>query len=199
MQEIVFKPKYPPQLTFGALVFVPIEFYILWQVFSGKNASPENIFGAVFFGFLLIVPPFAYVKRMVFRANDFSIEKFILPTKIIEYSDVIDVGAMVLKTRNGDLSLRTMTNSDELSKILAGLIEQGKINRHQLENKVASRAIIIRKAIMPAGIISLVLWVVTFFAFPYKDSFFRDLSLLGFFIPVYIVVYQVLKKRAGNQ
>jgi hypothetical protein len=199
MQEIVFKPKYPPQLTFGSLVFIPIEFYILWQIFSGKDASPENIFGAVFFGLLLIILPFAYIKRMVFRANNFSIEKFILPTKTIEYSDVTDVGAMALKTRNGDLSLRTMVNSDELSNIFAGLIEQGKINRHQLENKVDSRAMIFRKAIKPAGIISLALWVVMFFVFPYKDSFFRDISLVGFFLPVYVVVYQVLKNRADNQ
>lgn len=199
MQEVIFKPKYPAQLTFGSFVLIPIEFYILWQIFSGKDASPENIFGAVFFGLLLVIPLFAYVKKIVFRVNNFSVEKFVLPTKTIEYTDITDVGATVLKTRTGGLSLRAMTNADELSSILAELIKQGKINRHQLENKVDSRAIIFRKALMPAGIISLVLWVVTFFAFPYKDSFFRDLSLLGFFIPVYIVVYQILKKRAGNQ
>jgi hypothetical protein len=38
-----------------------------------------------------------------------------------------------------------------------------------------------------------------FFVFPYKDSFFRDISLVGFFLPVYVVVYQVLKNRADNQ
>ena len=199
MQEIVFKPKYPPQLTFGTLVLTPIEFYILWQILAGKDPSPENIFGAVFFGLLLIIPPFAYIKRMVFRTNNFSIEKFILPTKTIEYSDVTDVGAMVLKTRKGGLSLRTMTNSDELSKILAELIKQGKINRLQLENKVDSRSIIVRKALIPAWVISFIIWGITFFMFPYKDSFFRDLSIIGIFFPVYVVVYQVLKNRADNQ
>ena len=199
MQEVIFKPKYPSQLTLGALVLVPIEFYILWQIFSVKAVSPENFFAAVFFGLLLAVPPLAYVKRIVFRAKDFTIERYVLPAKTIGYADVVDVGKMVIKTRKGDLSFRTMLNADEVNNVLAGLIEQGKINRHQFENKVESRAALFGKAVMPAGIISLVLWGITFFLFPYEDSFFRDLSLIAFFLPVYIVVYQVLKNRAGNQ
>ena len=199
MQQNIFKPKYPAKLFLGLVVLIPLEVFVLWQLLSGKSTSPENIFMAGFFGLILVLMPYAFVKRIVFNTHSFSIEKYLWPAKTIEYTDVVDIGTTLIKTRNGSFAIQSMMNADELRNILTGLIEQGRISRYQIENKVVAQEVISRKALLPAGIISFILWAVTLFVWPYEDSLFRDLSLLVFFVPSYIVVYRFLKDRAENQ
>lgn len=198
MQQKIFKPKYPSKFLFGAFVFIPLEAFMLWQLISEKEVSPENIFIAIFFGLIIALMPYAFVKRIVFDAHSFSVEKYLWPTKSIEYTDVVDIGATVIKTRQGNIAIQSMMNSDELRQILTGLIEQGKISRYQIENKVIAQEVLGRQALVPAGIISFIFWAVTFFIWPYEDSLFRDLSFLLFFVPIYIVVYRFLKNRTGS-
>lgn len=199
MQQNIFKPKYPTKLYLALVVLIPIEVFLLWQVISGRDTSAENVFGAGFFGLMLALMPFVFVKRIVFDAHSFSIEKYLWPAKTIEYTDVVDIGTTVIKTRHGSLAIQSMLNADELRNILTGLIERGKISRYQIENKVIAQEVIGRKALLPAGIIAFILWAITFFVWPYEDSLFRDLSLVMFFIPSYFVVYRFLKDRAENQ
>ena len=92
-----------------------------------------------------------------------------------------------------------MTNADKLRAILRELIEQGKISRYQTENKVVVQEIISRKALMPAGIISFILWIGGLRIWHPEDSLFRDLSFSAFFVPMFIVVYLFLKSRVENQ
>ncbi len=200
MQEKIFQPKYSAILYFGLFSLVLLELIMLWQFISGKNSSSTSIFFAVFLGLIDAIIPFVIIKRIVFSANAFTVEKFLLPTKTIEYTDVVDIGTTIIKTKNGNLAIyRSLLNSNELRNILTGLIEQGKISSTQIENKVKSQEIRSGTAYFFAMIISLVLWGVTFIIWPYKDLLFRDLSLLGFLIPIYIVVYWVLKNRADRQ
>jgi hypothetical protein len=200
MQEEIFQPKYSAKLYFGLLCVIPFEFFMLWQIISGKDSSLVIIFMAAFFGILVATIPYVFIKRIVFTANAFQIEKFLGPTRTIEYTEVVDIGITTIKTKKGNLAIpRFMLNSIELRNILTGLIEQGKISSFQIENKLISQELISRKAARPAVIISFVLWVVSSIIWPYKDSLFRDLSLLGFFFPIYFVVYLVLKNRADSQ
>jgi hypothetical protein len=199
MQQQIFKPRYPTKVYLGLVFSIPMEAFLLWQLLADKDTSPENIFGAGFFGLMLALMPYTFVKRIVFDANAFSIEKYLWPTKTIEYTDVIDIGTTVLKTRSGRIAIQSMTNADELRKILTVLIEQGKISRYQIENKVVAQEIISRKALIPTVVISFVLWSITLFVWPYEESLFRDLSFLVFFVPIYFMVYQFLKNRAENQ
>ncbi|HET9910835.1 MAG TPA: hypothetical protein VFQ13_03040, partial [Anaerolineales bacterium] len=74
MQKTIFKPKYPGKTYFGLPVIILLEFYMLWQILSGKDNSPETIFMATFFGLLLAIMPYAFVRQIVFTANAFSIE-----------------------------------------------------------------------------------------------------------------------------
>ena len=178
---------------------VPLELFLLWQLLSGKDTSPANILGAVFFGLILMITPYALIKRIVFDASSFSVEKYFWPTKTIEYAEVVDIGTTMIKTRHGNIGLQSMMNTDELRTLLRELIERGKISRYQIENKVVAQEIISKKALLPAGIISFILWAVTLFVWPYEDSLFRDLSFLAFFIPIYLVVYWLLKRRVENQ
>jgi hypothetical protein len=157
MQQNIFKPKYPPKLFLGLVVLIPMEAFLLWRLLSGSDTSPENIFGAVFFGLMLAIVPYAFVRRIVFNPHSFSIERYLWPTKTIEYTEVVDIGTTVIRTRNGSFAIQSMTNADELRTILTGLIEQGKISRYQIENKVIAQEVVSRKALLPAGIISFIL------------------------------------------
>ena len=199
MQQQIFKPKYPIKIYLGLVLIIPMELFLLGQLLSSKDTSPENIFAVGFFGLMLALMPYTFVKRIVFNTHSFSIEKYLWPTKTIEYTDVVDIGATVIKTRNGNLAIQSMTNADELRNILTGLIEQGRISPYQIENKVVGQEIISKKALIPAAIISFTLWVITSFIWPYEESFFRDLSIILFFVPAYIVVYQFLKSRTESK
>jgi hypothetical protein len=199
MQESVFKPKYPAKMYLGLFFIFPIETYVLWQLFSGKDKSIETVFIAAFFGLIVALIPFAFIRKIVFSAADFSIKKFLWLTKTIDYTDVVDIGVTMILTRKGNIPIQSMTNSEELRNILNKLIEQGKINKYQIENKVVSQEVVSRKALIPAGIISFFLWGTTFLVWPYENSLFRDFSMVLFFIPTYIVVYKFLKNRAENR
>jgi hypothetical protein len=194
MEEKIFEPKYTAKLYFGLLSIVLFDFLMLWQIISGKDSSPVTIIFAAFITLFIAVLPYVFMKRIVFKANAFTVEKFLWPTKTIEYTEVVDIGTARIKTKNGNLSLQAMMNSDELRNILTGLIKQGKISSYQIENKLVSQEKMSRKARTLAIIFSTVLWVVTTLIWPYRDSLFRDLILLVFFIPIYIVIYMVLKK-----
>jgi hypothetical protein len=199
MQQQIFKPKYPGTIFLGFLLIVSIEAYLLWQILSGIDASSGNVLAAVIFGLGIIIMPYAVVKRIVFGSQSFSIEKYFWPTKTIDYTEVTDVGPALIKTRKGGFSFRSMNNAEELHNILTGLIERGKINRYQIENEAVNLENIGKKALLPAGIVSFVLWAVIFIVWPYKESLFRDLSILLIFVPTYFLVYQFMKSRVKSQ
>ena len=199
MQQTVFKPKYPVRMYLGLFLTILIELYLLSQLLSGADTRPDSIFLAGLFGLILAIAPYTFVKRIVFDTHSFSIEKYLWPTKTIEYTDVLDIGTTLIKTRNGNVSIQLMSNADELRTIFSELIQQGKISHYQLENKVATQEILSQKALLPAAIISFVLWGVTSFIWPYEKLLFRYLSFLVFFVPTYIVIYQVLKSRAESK
>ena len=199
VQQTVFKPKYPVRVYLGFFLIILIELYLLSQLLFSADTRPENIFLAGFFALVIALTPYTFVKRIVFDMHSFSIEKYLGPSKTIEYTDVIDIGTTLIKTRNGNVGIQLMLNADELRTVFTELIQQGKISHYQLENKVVVQEIVSRKAFLPAAIISFVLWAVTSFIWPYEKSLFRDLSLLVFFVPTYIVIYQVLKSRAESK
>jgi hypothetical protein len=199
MQQQIFKPKYPRAIFLGFLLIVSIEAYLLWQILSGIDASSGNVLAAVIFGLGIIIMPYAVVKQIVFGSQFFSIEKYFWPTRTIEYTDVIDVGTALIRTQKGSFAFRSMSNAEELHNILTGLIEQGKINRYQIENKAVNLENVGKKALLPAGIISFILWTVIFIVWQYKESLFRDLSIVLIFVPIYFLVYQFLKGRVKSQ
>ena len=133
MPEVIFKPKYPVPFAFGVLAFASLELFSLWQILFLKHASLENYFATLFFGLLLVILPLTYIKQIVFRENNFTVEKYVFPAKTIDYADVINVGKKEIKLRKGNLSFRMIVNTDEASNILAALITQGIINQPRLE------------------------------------------------------------------
>jgi hypothetical protein len=199
MQDTIFKPKYSSRLYLGFVFLIPLEAFALWSIFSISAKSAEMIFWAGFFGLMILLMPFVFIKQITFKGHSFSIEKYVLPPKTIDYSDVIDIGNTAIKTKHGSIAIRSMKNSEELTDLLKKLIVEGKISTYQIENKLVVQENLSRKAILPSGIIASVLWFAFLFFFPYEKSLFRDLSILLFWIPTYILVYRFMKSKAENQ
>jgi hypothetical protein len=126
MKEMVFIPKYPAKLHLGLIVSSAVEIYLLWQLLTGTDRSQENILVAIFFGVMIAILSNMFIKRIFFEKNAFSIEKYIGPTKTIEYADVVDIGIATIRTRKGIFTIPPMRNSIEFRNILAKRIEQSK-------------------------------------------------------------------------
>ncbi|MBI3176314.1 MAG: hypothetical protein HYZ25_21520 [Chloroflexi bacterium] len=98
-----------------------------------------------------------------------------------------------------------MSNAADLRYLFKELIEQGKINQHQIENKAVVEDMVQRKSIFPSIIITFMLWGVLLFFWPYYYYSLRfNILGIGFsywliFIIVSPVVRWVIKKRIDNQ
>lgn len=164
------------------------------------------------FGLIVLVPFVVWVlhlliRRIVFSQSTFYIEKYTWPSKRIKYSDVIDLGNTRIKTRNGDVILAGMSNAPELIEQFRELIEQGKINKGQIENKLVQEEATFRKSIIPALFVSFILWALVLYFWPYHHLIFNDggiwqflfgvLFLLVVIFLVVLLITQWLFKKAG--
>jgi hypothetical protein len=200
MKDIVFKPKYPLRLMLGMAFIFPLEAFMIWSLFSKQDISFNSISGPIFFGVLIFLMPVVFIRRIVFGGQSFTIEKYLLPAKTIDYSDVVDIGNTIITTRQGNIPMQAMENSQALKDLLMKLLSDGKINRYQIENRLVGQENISRKAVITASIIATIIWIASFFIFPYEKSLLRD---SGFFlivwVPIYLLIYQFMKNRAENQ
>ena len=96
MQEKIFQPKYSAILYFGLFSLVLLELIMLWQFISGKELKFHIYFLCGFLGLIDAIIPFVIINRIVFSANAFTVETFLLPTKTIEYTDVVDIGTTII-------------------------------------------------------------------------------------------------------
>jgi hypothetical protein len=186
------------KMSIAPFVIVPLTVFFLWEVLFQNNRSPEIILGTLVLGATTLMLPTILIRRIVFATGSFSIEKFLWPTKIIDYSDILDIGLTIIKTRKGNLSIYGMTNSDELSSILTELIELGKINPYQIENQLTSQETLSRIALIPSGIVAFVLWYVALTFWPVFKSMSQELSCMIFWGVTYFFVYQLMRIRSES-
>lgn len=129
-----------------------------------------------------------YIRRIVFASSFFIVEKYLWPSKKIEYSDVVYVGPSKVKTRKDDVSFAGMSNPDELHSLFIELIEQGEINHNQLEKKIIVEETIDTKSVLPTLIISLPFCILLFYFWPFNDYWF---SSVGFGVSSGLIIFIV--------
>jgi hypothetical protein len=117
------------------------------------------------------------VSYFIFTPSSFTVVRYIMPAMNINYADVIDIGVSKIKTKFGDVSLAGIANVDEIICKFHDLIDQGKVNPNQLENKILPKERIWRKSILPSLIISLPFWVLLFYSWPFYKMWFTPLGL----------------------
>jgi hypothetical protein len=147
------------------------------------------------------------IRRMVFTATDFSVERYIWLTKTYHYSEVIDIGVTQIKTRRGTIGMEGMNNGFELRKLFVQLIQQDIIHYSQLENKLFDKQRIQIKSTLPALLISLIPWSVLLYF--YRPYFFHysalasvlivTLSWMLFYLLSVSVVSPIIKRKLEKQ
>jgi hypothetical protein len=199
MSEIIFIPKYTTKHRLTPPVLIPFTIFVLGLVISGADRRIEAILFAVFLCVITASLPYTFIKRIVFTEHAFAIEKFLWPTKIIEYTEVSDLSGSTIKTRNGNVLIGSVVNSDELLNIFTQLIEQGKISRHQIENKLIAQENRMLWTSLISAFLGLGLRVLVDNFWPYDNRFSSDIRFLGIAILLYFVISQFMKMRSENQ
>jgi len=188
-------------------------FKTLWDViilslgllFSGILSAVQLGFGLETISEFVFLIVFCFwwmhslVRYFVFSTSSFTIVRYIMPAININYADVTDIGISKIKTKNGVISLAGIANVDEIFQKLHDLIDQGTFNPNHLENKLTTKDVIWHKSILPSLIISLPLWILLFYFWPFYKAWFTPLvlSLAGGLV-LYLVtslVQWVIRKR----
>ncbi len=207
MKNPTFKPRYSFRnfwdvITLGLLLFFSAVFFYLKTGFS-----PMTILD------LIILVPFivwvlhVLIRRIVFSQSTFYVERYTWPSKRIKYSDVLDLGKIRIKTRKGDVILAGISNAPELIEQFEELIEQGRIDKGQIEGKLVQEEATFRKSIIPASVVSFILWALALYLWPYHHPVFNKdgiwLLLFGILVSlpiiflVVLLVTQLIIKKVG--
>ncbi len=199
MQKEIFKPRYSIKGSWDVLSLSLLMIIALLLSFLKFGVSFSNVFETAFLILFILYFSRNYIRRIEFKSSCFVVEKYVWPSKKIDYSDVTDLGMFKVKTRKGDVSFGSMSNAKQLHLLFSELIKQGKINKSQIENKVVIQEINFRKSIIPTIVISSILWGVVLYFWPYGTSRFSGIgiwfSLFIIFVLVMLVINLVIKKR----
>jgi hypothetical protein len=200
MKDTIFLPKYSFKKFLDVIIIILLLIFSLVFSYLKIGFRSAHIFGWIYLVFFLGWISHFLIRRIVFSRSTFYVEKFVWPAKTFEYTDVIDLGKTKIKTRRGEISFAGMGNAPELLSRFTELIEQGKINKRQIENKVVIQEIIFRKSIIPSIVVSSILWGVTLYFWPYYHYRFGILGICFSLFVIFVLVmfiFQWIIKKAG--
>lgn len=198
MDEQIFTPKHKNNFYVAWFSLIIIEGLLILMVFMENPIPAEIIFIGLFIAFLILWLPSGYFTRIRFGSQVFILERVLWPPKVIPYQDVTDIGHMLVRTRRGKIGLIDLTNSDELTDIFQACVADGRIQSGQLEHRQAAHEATEQKVILPAGIVTILIWLASFVIWPYDGSLVRKLSVIVIFVPTYGLVYKFVKNRSEN-
>jgi hypothetical protein len=171
--------------------------------FLKLGAILGNIAGLAYLVFFFLRFSRLYIRRIIFTPSYFLVEKYVWPSKKINYSDVIDLGISKVKTRRGEISLVAMNNIAELRSLFIDLLRQGTIDIDQFENKAIGEDLVLDNSFWPSLVVTIVLSVIFLVYWFYQGS---DLSLLDVLIILSLVavvvtsaVQWIYKRRRRDQ
>jgi hypothetical protein len=198
MKDIIFRPKYTFRYNWYVIVLSLLLIFMAIFYFSKVGIDLQGIFLLVLLGYFLAFFSRDYIRRIVFTSSSFSVEKYVWVSKKIEYSDIVDVGISMIKTRRGNIVLAGMSNVAELLYLIKELIEQKKINEKQIENKVVVEESILSKSYLPSIVISALLWVSLMYFWPVYRSRFggigATLSFTLIFASVLLIMQWIIRR-----
>jgi hypothetical protein len=203
MQETSFYPRY--RIRDSSDVLSLSLFLSMALLYSFLRLGPilGNKVGLVFLVSFIAWFSRLYIRRILFTASSFLVERYVWPSKEIDYSDVIDLGSSKVKTRKGEISFAAMSNIAELHSLFFELMRQGKIDINQFENKAIGEELVLQKSFWPSLVISAILsgiFLVYWFFHQWRFSLLDILIVLGLIVLVVSsVVHWIYKKRMSRQ
>ncbi len=188
MQDNVFLPKYTYKGLFDVLLIslglLAVSISAIWK----QGFGLENFIYLIAFALFCFWWIRNLIRQVVFNNSAFSVSRFLLPTITIDYVEITDIGFSKIKTKKGEISLAGMNNAQELLRRFVRLIEQGKIEKTQLEMKVAVQDKVWKKSIGLTAILSFPFCVLLFYVWPFNNYWF---SALGIGISCGLIIYIV--------
>ena len=95
----------------------------------GFAAGPVLLLGL----FLALSP-----HTLRFDGSGFRTDRYVFPSRRFAYSDVIDIGALSVRTRRGRIRLVNTSNGEEVKAAFDRLVAFGMVPEFQLEGRVES-------------------------------------------------------------
>jgi len=193
MQDSEFRPSYSFRglwdvllISLGLLIVALFEFW--------KLGLELGTFSTII-GFLLFCYWWMHnlIRRIVFSHSSFTVTGFFIPQQTIAYLEIIDLSYSTIKTKRGNISLAGMENSRELRRLLADLLAEGKIDPEELKWELIDKETRFRKASLPSLIISLPLWALLFYFWPYHHYWFSPWSLGASSALIFYVVNSIVQ------
>ena len=135
--------------------------------------------------------PFKFIRRVRF-GRKLVIDRFILPPREIDYSDITDIGITGVKTRHGNISLYEMTNANEFKDLLVTALAHAEISDGQLEGKLAQQEVNAAKDSVYAGFLSFALFILLVWLKPPWLRYFNGDNLFLLPLALFTACYFVL-------
>jgi hypothetical protein len=128
-EELVFKPNYPPHIRFTVYLYpigVIICIFFIYLAFNTQRIFPYSLFALVF-GLTTLTMPLVLFREV--RFNDaIKVKRFFLPTRTINYEDVVTLTSQGLVAKKGGIPLANVRNRDEFEKIIKNLANRKVIH-----------------------------------------------------------------------
>jgi hypothetical protein len=194
MEEKVFIPKYPFGFFIPFFMMLPFLLFVVVQSILERDYSFTSIFALLMSIFIIWFLLFGVIAAISFSNKDFTIERYLLPDKTIDYSDILFINVDLIKTRRGILFIRFMKNSEELARIFRKCMKKGELRSDSskdeiVEGKKVKPFAVILPLIISAGLLGLI-----FLIWPYDFSILDKIAT-PLFLVISILLFTFLKDR----
>jgi hypothetical protein len=187
-----FIPRYEFRQRF-ALIAAPFMLALaVWAAVSGGREEPMLYVAAAFFALAAVVIPFRFVRRIRF-GSCIHVDRYLLPSIRIEYSEIQDIGVTTVKTRRANISMFGMRNASELLALLGDARTRGEISEGQIEGSLAARETLAWTASSYAILPSIVVTALLLWLSPVRIAMDGRLSFLVYWTPTFLASYFIAK------
>ena len=180
----VFIPKRP----FKSRLMPIFAILLILAAFAFWRESPIYIIGAIYISVLCIGRMITWIRKARFEDN-LVIERFLLPSRYIPYSDVIDLGVATVKIQNGsNIALHFVENADDFREMLNHALEQGNFPAEQIQGHLPKREKLLSRVSIISALISLPIGLLAGFFGPPWLRIFGPMIIILFYLLIFPIV-----------
>jgi hypothetical protein len=192
--EIVFRPRYGFRRRAAMFVMPIMALLAAFLAVAHAPKNPKDYLPAAFFVGGSIGFAFVTIRRIRF-GPDICVDRYLLPPRRFDYTDIEEIGLMTIKTRRGKISPYGVDNSDELGAIFEDLVKTGRMSESQIGEELALKEALGATTMIYAIFIALPLHLVLLFVNRPSSRLTGGLRFFAIFAVVYAVTYWLVKKR----
>ena len=177
-----FKPEYSLIQKVGLFFSPLIVAIVVFAALAGGREQPLLYLGLLF-PFAYIMLPFAIVRQIRFDEK-FFVDRFIVPSLELDYTDIVDVGISGFKTKKRSFSLAGAKNADDFRGMLAYAMEKRNISQSQIKGKLAKQEVVAWKTVAFSQLAAIPITLALAFFVPSLFSVFGELTFVVVFAAV---------------